>query len=168
MLNKFIVAGRLCADPEIRRTKADVPVCSFRIANQRDYKRDGEEKPGTDFFDVTAWRATAEFIAKHFTKGRMITLVGRMESHDWTEKESGKKRTSYEIQAEDAYFSDSKPADTPSEGGYPTGGYPAGGGYPSGGTPAGGAFPGNAPVAYGGYSYPGPSSMGAVPDGFMP
>lgn len=167
MLNQFVVAGRLCADPEIRRVNGDIPVCSFRIANQRDYKRDGEEKPGTDFFDVTAWRATAEFIAKHFTKGRMIIVAGRMESRNWAEKDSGKKRTSYEVQADNVYFGDSKPADTPSEGGYPTGGYPAGG-YPAGGAPAGGDFSGNVPGAYGGYSYPGPSSMGAVPEGFMP
>lgn len=157
MLNRFTVTGRLCADPELRSTASGVPVCSIRIANTRDFKREGEEKPGSDFFDATAWRGTAEFIARNFTKGRVIILDGRMETRNWTEKDSGKKRTSYEINVENAYFGDSKPADAPASGGYPE---KAPGGYPSGGFGA----PGGAYGAPGGY----PAPSGQVPDDFTP
>ena len=71
MLNRITMTGRLVADPELRRTQSGVSVTSFRIANDRDYGK-GEEKE-TDFFDVVAWRSTAEFICKYFTKGRMIS-----------------------------------------------------------------------------------------------
>ena len=118
MLNRITITGRLCADPELRQTPSGVSVCALRIACQRDFKREGEEKPDTDFFDVTAWRATGEFIGKFFQKGRMITLDGRMESRNWTDKESGQKRVGYEIQAEHAYFADSRHADS-DDGGYP-------------------------------------------------
>ena len=71
MLNRITMTGRLVADPELRRTQSGVSVTSFRIANDRDGK--GEEKE-TDFFDVVAWRSTAEFICKYFTKGRTPSL----------------------------------------------------------------------------------------------
>ena len=74
MLNRITMTGRLVADPELRRTQSGVSVTSFRIANDRDYGK-GEEKE-TDFFDVVAWRSTAEFICKYFTKGRMISVDG--------------------------------------------------------------------------------------------
>ena len=76
MLNRITMTGRLVADPELRRTQSGVSVTSFRIANDRDYGK-GEEKE-TDFFDVVAWRSTAEFICKYFTKGRMISVDGRL------------------------------------------------------------------------------------------
>lgn len=140
MLNRITITGRLCADPELRQTPANISVCSLRIACTRDFKREGEEKPASDFFDATAWRATGEFIARNFTKGRVITLDGRMETRNWTDKE-GKKRTSYEINVDNAYFGDSKPADAPPSDGH-TGGYG---------------------------SYPDPSQYaGSVPDDFQP
>lgn len=166
MLNQIVISGRLCADPELRRTATDTAVCSFRIANQRDYKRQGEEKPATDFFDVSAWRGTAEFVARNFTKGRIITIVGRMETKEWTDTETGKKRTSYEIQADNAYFGDSKPADSENTGSYPTGGAPASG-YPVGGFPAASGFSGAPGAAYNGYSYPS-FNAGSVPEDFVP
>lgn len=113
MLNRITITGRLCADPELRHTKTEIAVCSCRIACARDYAKEGEQD--TDFFDVTAWRSTAEFIRKHFTKGRVITLDGRMQGRDWTDKD-GKKRTSYEVVADNAYFGDSKPADASAAG----------------------------------------------------
>lgn len=81
MLNRITMTGRLVADPELRRTQSGVSVTSFRIANDRDYGK-GEEKE-TDFFDVVAWRSTAEFICKYFTKGRMISVDGRLQTRGW-------------------------------------------------------------------------------------
>ena len=150
MLNRITISGHLTHDPELRQTPSGVSVCSLRIGCTRDFKREGEEKPGSDFFDATAWRATGEFIARNFTKGRAITLDGRMESRDWTEKDTGKKRTSYEINVDSAYFGDSKPADAPASGGYPA--------------PAPKGYPGGAYGAPGGY----PAPTGQVPDGFTP
>ena len=85
MLNQAIMMGRLCADPELRKTQSEISVCSIRIAVDRDYGK-GEQKE-TDFFDVVAWRGTAEFICKYFTKGRMIVVVGRMQTREWKDKE---------------------------------------------------------------------------------
>ena len=106
MLNQAVMMGRLCADPELRKTQSQVSVCSFRIAVERDYGK-GEEKE-TDFFDVVAWRGTAEFICKYFTKGRVIVVVGRMQKRPWTDQ-NGNKREATELVADNAYFGDSKP-----------------------------------------------------------
>lgn len=106
MLNSINTMGRLCADPELRQTQSGIPVCSFRIAVERDYMTDGERE--TDFFDVVAWRGTAEFISGYFAKGRMIALDGRLQTRAWTDRE-GHNRVSVEIVAENAYFGDSKP-----------------------------------------------------------
>ena len=107
MLNNITIMGRLCADPELRQTQSGIPVCSFRIAVERDYMTDGEKRE-TDFFDVVAWRGTAEFICGYFAKGRMIALDGRLQTREWTDRQ-GNNRVSVEIVAEDAYFGDSKP-----------------------------------------------------------
>lgn len=146
MLNRAIMMGRLCADPELKHTQTQVTVCSFRIAVDRDYSKNGDKE--TDFFDVVAWRATAEFICKYFTKGRMIVVDGRMQTRPWTDRD-GNKRVTTELVADNAYFGDSKrDADN--------GGQPATGGYSES---AGG---------YGGYSgYTGPEP-GAVPGEFAP
>ncbi len=84
MLNRVTMTGRLVAAPELRHTQSGVPVTSFRIANDRDYGK-GEEKE-TDFFDVVAWRATAEFICKYFTRGRMISVDGRLQTRSWKDR----------------------------------------------------------------------------------
>ena len=136
MLNRIILMGRLVADPELRRTQSGTPVTSLRIAVDRDFKNQSGEKE-TDFIDVVAWRATAEFVAKYFTKGRMAVVEGRLQIRPWTDKE-GNKRTSAEVVADNVYFGDSK-RDGGDSGYAPSygGGYgaPAGGGY---GAPAGG------------------------------
>lgn len=126
MLNRTIMMGRLCADPELKRTQSQIPVCSFRIAVDRDYGKNGEKE--TDFFDVVAWRATAEFICKYFTKGRMIVADGRMQTRPWIDKD-GNKRITTELVVDNAYFGDSK-RDAES-GGQAVGGYSdqAAGGY---------------------------------------
>ena len=105
MLNRAVMMGRLCADPELRHTQSQIPVCSFRIAVDRDYAKDKEKE--TDFFDVVAWRATAEFLCKYFTKGRMVVVDGRMQPRPWTDRD-GNKRVTTDSVADNAYFGDSK------------------------------------------------------------
>lgn len=109
MLNHITVMGRLVADPELRNTDSGTPVCSFRIACDRDYKpKDGERE--TDFINVVAWRSTAEFVSKFFSKGRAAIVDGRLQIRAYTDKE-GNKRTVAEIVAGSVYFGDSKPKD---------------------------------------------------------
>ena len=107
MLNHITVMGRLTRDPELRRTQAGVPVASFSIACDRDFKDKSTGERATDFIDVVAWRSTGEFASKYLTKGRMAVISGRLQMRDWTDKE-GNKRRSAEIVAENIYFGDSK------------------------------------------------------------
>lgn len=105
MMNKVTIMGRLCADPELRHTQSGIPVCSCRLAVDRDYLTNGERE--TDFFDVVSWRGAAEFISGYFSKGRMIAVEGRLQTRAWTDR-SGNNRVFVEIVAERAYFADSK------------------------------------------------------------
>ena len=82
MLNKIFIMGRLTRDPELRRTQSGTPVTSFSLAVDRDFKSQSGEKE-TDFIDVVAWRQTAEFVARYFTKGRMAVVEGRLQIRDW-------------------------------------------------------------------------------------
>ena len=107
MLNHIDIMGRLTRDPELRRTASGTPVVSFALAVDRDFSgKDGGEKE-TDFIEVVAWRSTAEFVSKYFTKGRMAVVSGRLQMRKWTDKE-GNKRTSAEVVADNVYFGDSK------------------------------------------------------------
>ena len=110
MLNHITVMGRLIRDPELRRTQAYVPVASFSIACDRDFKDKATDDWATDFIDIVAWRSAAEFVSKYFTKGRMAVASGRLQIRDWTDKE-GNKRRSAEIIANNIYFGDSKSKD---------------------------------------------------------
>lgn len=116
MLNRTIIMGRLTRDPELRRTGSGVAVTSFSIAVERDMAPQGQQKE-TDFFDCVAWRNTGEFIAKHFTKGRMIVVEGKLQTRSWTDKD-GNKRKTVEIVADNAYFGDSKPQGSSQSGSY--------------------------------------------------
>ncbi len=107
MLNRIILMGRLTRDPELRHTQTGTPVASFSLAVDRDFKsRDGGERV-TDFIDIVAWRSTAEFVSKYFTKGRMAVVEGRLQIRDWTDREGGKRRSA-EVVADNVYFGDSK------------------------------------------------------------
>ena len=118
MLNHITIMGRLVRDPELRRTGSGVAVTSFTLAVDRDYNpKDGGEKE-TDFIDCNAWRNTAEFVSKYFTKGSMAIVSGRLQIRNWTDKE-GNKRRNAEVVADSVYFGESKK----SEQGNP--GYPA-------------------------------------------
>ena len=135
MLNKIFIMGRLTRDPELRRTQSGTAVTSFTLAVDRDFKSQSGEKE-TDFIDVVAWRSTAEFVAKYFTKGRMAIVEGRLQIRPWTDKD-GNNRRSAEVVADNIYFGDSKRDSAGDMGGYsapaytaPAGGYsaPVGGG----------------------------------------
>nr|WP_326184985.1 single-stranded DNA-binding protein [uncultured Oscillibacter sp.] len=127
MLNKVIIMGRLVRDPELRRTQSGVAVTSIRIAVDRDFKgQDGTKQ--ADFFDVVAWRGTAEFVSKYFAKGRMAVVEGRLQTRDWTDREGG-KRVATEIVADNVYFGDSKRDGAGEYGGAPAYSAPMGGGH---------------------------------------
>ena len=106
MLNKIILMGRLTRDPELRRTQSGTAVTSFSLAVDRDFKSQGGDKE-TDFIDIVAWRNTAEFVSKYFTKGRLAVVEGRLQIRDWTDRDGGKRRSA-EVIAENVYFGDSK------------------------------------------------------------
>jgi len=131
MLNRIIVMGRLTRDPELRRTQSGLAVTSFSVAVDRDFKSQSGERE-TDFIDVVAWRQTAEFVSKFFTKGRMAVVEGRLQMRDWTDRD-GNKRRSAEIVADNVYFGDSKRDGADRSDGF-------GGGYsaPAYNTPTGG------------------------------
>ena len=106
MLNHIVLMGRLTRDPELRRTGSGVAVASFTLAVDRDYAAQGAERE-TDFIDIVAWRGTAEFVEKYFSKGRMIVVAGRLQIRNWQDKE-GNKRRSAEILADHVYFGEAK------------------------------------------------------------
>lgn len=104
-MNDVKLSGRLTRDPELRHTQSGTPVASFSLAVDRKFNR--EE---ADFIPITAWRKTAEFVAKHFRKGqRVIIAAGRIRIEPYTDKE-GNKRTKFEVVADEVEFADSKQA----------------------------------------------------------
>lgn len=100
--NKVIIGGRLTADPELKTTPSGISVTSFNIAVNRRGKSDQ-----TDFFNVTAWRGTAEFISQYFRKGSSICIEGTLQNREWIDK-NGNKRSATEIVCDAASFVDSK------------------------------------------------------------
>lgn len=107
MLNHIVIMGRLTRDPDLRYTQSQLPVVSFTLAVDRDFSgKDGSEKQ-TDFIDCVAWRSTAEFVNKYFTKGSMAAVSGRLQLRDWTDRE-GSKRRSAEVIVDNIYFGGSK------------------------------------------------------------
>ena len=127
MLNKIFLQGRLVADPELRHTPSGVAMASLRLAVDRDFKdkETGEKK--ADFINVVAWRQIAEFVSKHFSKGRMAVVVGRLQMRDYTDRD-GNKRTAADVVADNVYFGDSK-RDVEGGGSGGSGGGSYGGGY---------------------------------------
>ena len=116
-LNHIIIMGRCTKDPELRRTGSGTPVTSFTVAVDRDFSsKDGSEKE-TDFIDCIAWRNTAEFVDKYFSKGSMIVISGRLQIRGWTDKDGNKRRTA-EVVADNVYFGDRKKDDSDNSSGY--------------------------------------------------
>ena len=116
MLNKVFIMGRLTRDPELRRTQSGTPVTSVSLAVDRDFKNENGGREA-DFIDVVAWRSTAEFVAKYFTKGRMAVVEGRLQVRTYTDKD-GIKRRNAEVIADNVYFGDSKRDSTQQSGIY--------------------------------------------------
>lgn len=104
-LNHIVLMGRMARDPELKQTQSGVSVCNFTIAVDRDYKN-GDEKV-TDWVDCVVWRGGADFVSKYMKKGRMVVVSGSLQSRKWQDKE-GNNRTSWEVQAQNVYFADSK------------------------------------------------------------
>lgn len=104
MLNNISVMGRLTADPEVRQTPNGVSVCSFTIANDKDFKRDGD---APNWIDCVAWRNNAEFIGKYFKKGSLIVVTGSLQTRQYQDK-NGNNRKATEIVVNQQYFAESK------------------------------------------------------------
>lgn len=106
-MNKAILMGRLTKEPELRYTSTNnTPVCSFTLAVNRSYSKQGEERQA-DFIPVVAWNKLAEICGKYFQKGRQVVVVGRIQTRTWDDNE-GKRHYVTEIIAEEAHFADSK------------------------------------------------------------
>lgn len=113
MLNKVIIMGRLCADPELRQTQSNIPVCKIRVAVNRPYQKDKEQQ--ADFINVQCWRTTAEFVSRYFSKGKMIIVEGCLRNNYYTDN-NGVKHYSMDVLAQNVAFGESKGS---SEGGQP-------------------------------------------------
>lgn len=100
--NKVIIGGRLTGDPELKQTPSGISVASFTVAVNRRGKSDQ-----SDFFNVTAWRGTAEFICQYFRKASSICIVGELQTRSWTDGQ-GNKRFAMDIVATEAQFVDKK------------------------------------------------------------
>lgn len=106
MLNVVAIMGRLVADPELRTTPAGVNVCQFRIACDRNFARQGEQRQA-DFVDIVAWRAQADFVCKYFSKGSLIAINGRIQTRNYQDK-NGNNRTAFAVVTENINFGGSK------------------------------------------------------------
>lgn len=104
-INKSIVGGRLTADPELKQTTSGISACTFIVAVNRRYSKDGQQE--ADFITCQAWRQTAEFICKYFKKGSSICVAGSIQTRSWTDS-NGQKRYATDVVADEAYFVDSK------------------------------------------------------------
>ena len=115
-INKTILGGRLTADPELKQTQSGHSVCSFSLAVNRKFQKEGEQQ--ADFINCVAWRNTAEFICRYFKKGSSLCIVGSIQTRAWTDQ-NNQKRYATDVIVDEAMFVDSK-----SDGGQtPSGGY---------------------------------------------
>ena len=150
MLNQVVIMGRLVKDPELRYAN-ETPFCAIRIACDRDYKKENGEKEA-DFFDVVSWRKLAEIVSQYAARGRMVSVVGRLQTRTWNDRD-GNKRYSMEIVADHVYFCDPKPKDQNGQGAQNSGAA-SNGGY------------GQAPANGGGYGTSGGYGGGYVRNGY--
>ncbi len=102
MINRVILMGRLVADPELKTTNTGISVTSFRIAVDRNYVKAGEQRQA-DFFDIVAWRSSAEFVCRNFSKGSLIAVDGQLQSRQYQTKD-GQNRTAIEVVADNVSF----------------------------------------------------------------
>ena len=113
MMNKAIIMGRLCADPEFRTTQSNIPCCRFRVAVNRPKSKDGNQE--ADFINCVAWRSTAEFVSRYFSKGSMIIVDGQLRNNDYTDN-NGVKHYSMEVLCDEVHFGESKNAGAAQQG----------------------------------------------------
>ena len=106
-LNKVVLCGRLTADPELKQTQSGIAVVSFSIAVNRRYSKNAAQQSETDFFNVTAWRQTAEFVSRYFKKGSSICVVGTIQNSTWTDQQNVKHYRT-DIVADEVMFVDSR------------------------------------------------------------
>lgn len=104
--NKVMIGGRLTADPENSQTTSGISVTKFSVAVNRRFAKDASQQQ-TDFFNVTAWRATADFVSKYFKKGSSIFVIGTLQNRSWTDQ-NGQKRYATDIVADEVSFVDSR------------------------------------------------------------
>lgn len=109
MLNVVAIMGRLVADPELRTTTQGQSVCSFRIACDRSYVPQGQERQA-DFIDIVAWRQQADFVCRYFQKGSMIAIDGSLQTRNYQDK-NGNNRTAVEVVANNISFAGAKRQD---------------------------------------------------------
>lgn len=107
MINKVILMGRLCADPELRNTQSGIAVCRFRIAVNRQYSKNSDQK--ADFINIVSWRQQAEFVNRYFHRGSMIIVEGKLQNADYTDS-NGVKHYAMDVQADNVTFGESKAA----------------------------------------------------------
>ena len=105
-MNNVSLIGRLTADPELRRTQSGLATTRFTVAVDRRFAKQGEEKQ-TDFINIVAWRQTAEFICKYFTKGQRIALTGSIQTGSYTAND-GSKRYTFDVVADGVEFTEKK------------------------------------------------------------
>ncbi len=106
MLNKVILIGRFTRDVELRSTPQGVSTCSFSLAVDRNYQNAGGERQ-TDFINCVAWRQTAEFISKYFSKGNLICVEGSIQTRSWKDND-GNNRYATDVVVDRSYFVESK------------------------------------------------------------
>ena len=99
--NKVILIGNMTADPELKQTTSGISVCSFSIAINRKFAKEGEQT--CDFITIQTWRQTAEFVSKHFKKGMPILVCGQLQTRTWTDGQ-GQKRYATEVVADEVTF----------------------------------------------------------------
>ncbi|HHT92079.1 MAG TPA: single-stranded DNA-binding protein [Clostridiaceae bacterium] len=116
-MNKVVLIGRLTKDPELRYTPSNIPVCRITLAVDRRYRSENQQQTA-DFINCVAWRSTAEFISKYFTKGSRIAVAGRIETSSWEDQE-GKRRYSTDVVIDEVEFADSKRHDGPTNDNMP-------------------------------------------------
>lgn len=121
MLNRVVIMGRLVAEPELKTTGSGISVCSFCVAVDRNYVKQGTERQ-TDFINVVAWRQTAEFLCKYFSKGQLIALEGSLQSRTYQDKD-GNNRSVTEVVADNVFFTGDR-RDRTSNGSYGNYGIP--------------------------------------------
>lgn len=104
-MNKVVLMGRLTKEPELRHTTNDKPVASFTLAVDRGFKTNGERQ--ADFINCVAWRGTAEFVAKWFSKGQLMALSGRIQTRTYKDRDE-KNRVAVEVVADEVFFAEGK------------------------------------------------------------